>query len=386
MASQRIARISAHLQPPNSQMEESCVLKRTDCRAKGGAPGFKVAILGAAGGIGQPLAMLMKMNPLVSVLHLYDVVNAPGVTADISHMDTGAVVRGFLGQPQLESALTGMDLVVIPAGVPRKPGMTRDDLFKINAGIVRTLCEGVAKCCPNAIVNLISNPVNSTVPIAAEVFKKAGTYDPKRLLGVTMLDVVRANTFVAEVLGLDPREVDVPVVGGHAGVTILPLLSQAKPPSSFTPEETEYLTKRIQDGGTEVVQAKAGAGSATLSMVSQSIPSFVHSPTLIAKMNDKTSNLVDKLDQNEDKAYAAVKFADACLRGLRGDAGVVECAFVASEVTELPFFATKVRLGRRGAEEVYQLGPLNEYERVGLQKAKNELAESIQKGISFIRK
>lgn len=74
--------------------------------------------------------------------------------------------------------------------------MTRDDLFKINAGIVKTLCEGVAKCCPNAIVNLISNPVNSTVPIAAEVFKKAGTYDPKRLLGVTMLDVVRANTFV----------------------------------------------------------------------------------------------------------------------------------------------------------------------------------------------
>lgn len=105
-------------------------------------------------------------------------------------------VRGFLGQPQLESALTGMDLVIIPAGVPRKPGMTRDDLFNINAGIVRTLCEGIAKCCPNAVVNLISNPVNSTVPIAAEVFKKAGTYDPKKLLGVTMLDVVRANTFV----------------------------------------------------------------------------------------------------------------------------------------------------------------------------------------------
>lgn len=67
-------------------------LWRADCRAKGGSPGFKVAILGAAGGIGQPLAMLMKMNPLVAVLHLYDVVNAPGVTADISHMDTGAVV------------------------------------------------------------------------------------------------------------------------------------------------------------------------------------------------------------------------------------------------------------------------------------------------------
>ncbi|KAK9285156.1 hypothetical protein L1049_024342 [Liquidambar formosana] len=350
-ANQRIARLAAHLHPPNLQMEESSGLRRANCRAKGAAPGFKVAILGAAGGIGQPLAMLMKMNPLVSVLHLYDVVNTPGVTADISHMDTGAVVRGFLGQQQLEDALTGMDLVVIPAGVPRKPGMTRDDLFNINAGIVRTLCEGIAKCCPNAIVNLISNPVNSTVPIAAEVFKKAGTYDPKRLLGVTMLDVVRANTFVAEVLGLDPREVAVPVVGGHAGVTILPLLSQVKPPCSFTPEEISFLTDRIQNGGTEVVEAKAGAGSATLSM-----------------------------------AYAAVKFADACLRGLRGDAGIVECAFVASQVTELPFFASKVRLGRNGAEEIFPLGPLNEYERVGLEKAKKELAGSIQKGVAFIRK
>lgn len=347
----RIARISAHINPisPNLQMEES--LSRSDCRSKGGAPGFKVAVLGAAGGIGQPLAMLMKMNPLVSLLHLYDVVNAPGVTADISHMNTGAVVRGFLGQPQLENALTGMDLVIIPAGVPRKPGMTRDDLFNINAGIVRTLSEGIAKCCPNAIVNVISNPVNSTVPIAAEVFKKAGIYNPKRLLGVTTLDVVRANTFVAEVLGLDPREVNVPVVGGHAGVTILPLLSQVKPSCSFTSEEVNYLTDRIQNGGTEVVEAKAGTGSATLSM-----------------------------------AYAAAKFADACLRGLRGDAGIVECSYVDSQVTELPFFATKVRLGRGGVEEIFPLGPLNEFERSGLEKAKKELGESIHKGISFINK
>ncbi|KAK6923900.1 Lactate/malate dehydrogenase, C-terminal [Dillenia turbinata] len=365
---QRVAKISAHLNPSSCSMEQGRVLGRMNCRSKGGASGFKVAILGAAGGIGQPLAMLMKMNPLVSVLHLYDVVNTPGVTADISHMDTGAVVRGFLGPQQLENALTGMNLVIIPAGVPRKPGMTRDDLFNINAGIVKTLCEGIVRCCPGAIVNLISNPVNSTVPIAAEVFKKAGTFDPKKLLGVTMLDVVRANTFVAEVLGLDPREVDVPVVGGHAGVTILPLLSQVKPKCSFTPEEISYLTARIQNGGTEVVEAKAGSGSATLSM-----------------------------------AYAAVKFADACLRGLRGDAGIVECAFVASQVplpnshpvyihpsatrhvTELPFFASKVRLGRTGVEEIYPLGPLNEYERAGLEKAKKELAASIQKGVSFIK-
>ncbi len=77
-----------------------------------------------------------------------------------------------------------------------------------------------------AILNIISNPVNSTVPIAAEVLKAAGVYDKKKLMGVTTLDVVRANTFVAEAKGLDLKDVDVPVVGGHAGTTILPLLSQ----------------------------------------------------------------------------------------------------------------------------------------------------------------
>nr|ADQ00372.1 glyoxysomal malate dehydrogenase [Sequoia sempervirens] len=346
----RIARIASHLAGAHSNRVHENGVEREDCRAKGGAGGFKVAVLGASGGIGQPLSLLMKMNPLVSVLHLYDVVNTPGVTADVSHMDTSTVVRGFLGKEQLEDALVGMDLVIIPAGIPRKPGMTRDDLFKINAGIVRTLCEGVAKCCPNALLNIISNPVNSTVPIAAEVLKKAGVYNPKRLLGVTTLDVVRANTFVAEVVGVDPKDIDVPVVGGHAGITILPLLSQVNPRFSFTNEEIEYLTNRIQNGGTEVVEAKAGTGSATLSM-----------------------------------AFAAAKFADACLRGLRGDAGVEYCAFVASEVTELPFFASKVRLGRAGVEEAFPLGPLNSYERSGLEKLKKELQASIDKGFAFAR-
>lgn len=126
----------------------------------------------------------------------------------------------------MAAALEGADLVIIPAGVPRKPGMTRDDLFNINAGIVKALVEGVAKHCPNAILNIISNPVNSTVPIAAEVLKASGVYDPRKVMGVTTLDIVRANTFVAEAKGLDTKDVDVPVIGGHAGETILPILSQ----------------------------------------------------------------------------------------------------------------------------------------------------------------
>ncbi|XP_042063433.1 malate dehydrogenase, mitochondrial-like [Salvia splendens] len=104
--------------------------------------------------------------------------------------------------------------------------MTRDDLFKINAGIVKSLCEAISKYCPNALVNMISNPVNSTVPIAAEVFKKKGVYDERRLFGVTTLDVVRAKTFYAGKANVNVADVNIPVIGGHAGITILPLFSQ----------------------------------------------------------------------------------------------------------------------------------------------------------------
>ena len=106
---------------------------------------LKVAVLGAAGGIGQPISLLMKMNPLVTELALYDVVNTPGVGADLSHVNTPAKVTAYMGDAQLEDAVRGANVVVIPAGVPRKPGMTRDDLFNINDGILRTLATACAK-------------------------------------------------------------------------------------------------------------------------------------------------------------------------------------------------------------------------------------------------
>lgn len=102
----------------------------------------------------------------------------------------------------------------------RKPGMTRDDLFKINAGIIKNLATAIATVCPKAFVCVISNPVNSTVPIVAEVLKEHGVFDPKRLFGVTTLDIVRASTFVSQLKAeTNPTQVVVPVVGGHSGVT-----------------------------------------------------------------------------------------------------------------------------------------------------------------------
>merc|ERR1719214_332840 len=114
-----------------------------------------------------------------------------------------------------EAALTGCDLVLIPAGMPRKPGQTRDDLFKVNADIAKGLVEACAKFCPDAVLAMIVNPVNSIVPAMAELYKKKGL-DPKKIVGVTTLDCVRANKFVGEITGINPDDVEVPVIGGHA--------------------------------------------------------------------------------------------------------------------------------------------------------------------------
>lgn len=101
----------------------------------------KVAVLGAAGGIGQPLSMLLKLSPEVDELACYDIVGTPGVASDLSHIPTNSKVTGSLPSPGswpprsnegLGEALSGSDVVVIPAGVPRKPGMTRDDLFNVS--------------------------------------------------------------------------------------------------------------------------------------------------------------------------------------------------------------------------------------------------------------
>ncbi|KAH0292096.1 malate dehydrogenase [Aureobasidium namibiae CBS 147.97] len=323
----------------------------------------KVVVAGASGGIGQPLSLLMKSSPLVSELSLYDVVNTPGVAADLSHISTPAKVQGFLPKDDgMKKAFTGAELVVIPAGIPRKPGMTRDDLFKINAGIVRDLIKGVAEHCPDAFVLVISNPVNSTVPIAAEVLKAAGKFNPKKLFGVTTLDVVRAETFVAEITGeSNPSKTTIPVIGGHSGETIVPLWSQAKPAVNVPEDKLDALTNRVQFGGDEVVKAKDGAGSATLSM-----------------------------------AYAGYRFAENLLKAVKGESSVSEPTFVylpgveggdaIQKETGCDFFSVPVELGPEGAKKAINVvSSANDYEKKLLAKCYEGLTGNISKGVEFIQ-
>ncbi|KAF8632409.1 hypothetical protein AX17_004850 [Amanita inopinata Kibby_2008] len=311
----------------------------------------RVAVLGAGGGIGQPLSLLLKNDPLVSSLSLYDIRGAPGVAADVSHVDAAGEVKGYAAD-QLDQALEGVEVVVIPAGVPRKPGMTRDDLFNTNASIVRDLAAAVARVSPEAHILVISNPVNSTVPIVAATLEKAGVFNPSRVFGITTLDVVRAARFLSGLSGVSPSETPVTVIGGHSGATIVPLLSHSPYGKKVKGEAYDKLVHRIQFGGDEVVKAKDGAGSATLSM-----------------------------------AYAGAKFTHSLLRGLSGEKGVVTPTFVKSPLfvdQGIDFFSSNVELGVNGVEKIHPIGELSAEEQKLLEACLPELKKNIEKGKQFV--
>lgn len=316
---------------------------------------FKVCVVGGAGGIGQPLSLLMATNPMVSELAIIDLnvamVPAEGVQADLSHIEGKCKVTSTVltlnedkAIDKAGDALTGCNVVLVPAGVPRKPGQDRKDLLNINCDIAKGTVEACAKYCPDAVICLIVNPVNSVVPAMTELWKKAGL-DPRKIVGISTLDVVRANKFVQELTGLP---CGIPVIGGHAGKTILPLFSQDPAGASIPAEMIPELDERVQNAGTEVVKAKNGKGSATLSM-----------------------------------AYSGARLAKAVLRGLAG-VPTIECAYVESNAVEaLPYFASQVQFGRNGVEMVLEVGDLSPHEQARFEELAPILLGEIEDGLEY---
>lgn len=310
---------------------------------------MKVAVLGAAGGIGQALALLLKLDlPAGSTLSLYDVAPVtPGVAKDLSHIPSSVTVDG-VGGDDPTAVLEGADVVLISAGVARKPGMDRSDLFNINAGIIKTLIGKVADVAPTACIGVITNPVNTTVAIAAEVLKAKGVYNKNKLFGISTLDVIRAEEFVGELKGIPSEDVFVNVIGGHSGTTILPLLSQVQN-VEFTEQEVIDLTDRIQNAGTEVVNAKAGGGSATLSM-----------------------------------ARAAAVFGVNLVKALSGKQGIIQNAYVDGGNPDSPFFAQPLLLGKNGIDRVLPCGELSAFEEAKKQEMLSVLHADIKLGVDFV--
>ncbi|KPI87656.1 putative malate dehydrogenase [Leptomonas seymouri] len=309
---------------------------------------FKVAVLGASGAIGQPLCLALVQNRRVSELRLYDIISPLGEVIDLSHIPRKVKVTGYTIK-EIRRALEDADLVLVTAGIPRHPGMFREDLFNANKYVIQELSVEVAKHAPRAIIGIISDPLNSMIAVAAETLRQAGVYDPQKLCGLTALDTLRAKSMLADFTGKDPELLHFPVVGGHSGQTIVPLFSQSG--IRLTREEAEYLTHRVRRGGDAVVNAKKGRGSSSLSA-----------------------------------AFGTADWVDCVLKALDGEEGLVRSTMVESPLfpEKALFFASPVEFGREGVKRVLPLPPMNEYEEEQLDRCLADLEKNIRKGLQFI--
>jgi malate dehydrogenase len=223
----------------------------------------KVAVVGA-GNVGATAAQRLAEKSLARAVVMIDVVEGVPQGKALDQWQSGPI-EGFDtritgGQSYDEAA--GADLFVVTAGIARKPGMSRDDLVKTNAGIVRSVSEQIARVAPQSIVIVVSNPLD----VMCYVALKATKFPRERVIGMAgVLDTARYRMFLAEALDVSVEDVQAMVLGGH-GDTMVPLVSYTTvsgiPVSQLLPQERlDAIVQRTRDGGAEIV-AHLKSGSA----------------------------------------------------------------------------------------------------------------------------
>jgi len=219
----------------------------------------KITLVGA-GAIGGTLAHLVGLKELGDVVLLDIAKGIPeGKSLDIAESSPIDGFDIYLGGGNNYSLLRNSDVVIVTAGIPRKPGMSRDDLLEINLGVMKTVGEGIKKYCPNAFVICITNPLDAMV-WALRAFSGLPS---KKVVGMAgVLDSSRFRYFLAEELNVSVSDVTAFVMGGH-GDTMVPLIrysSVAGVPLQelikmkwITKRKLDEIVQRTRDGGAEIV-------------------------------------------------------------------------------------------------------------------------------------
>ena len=292
----------------------------------------KIALVGA-GQIGGTLALLAGMKQLGDVV-LVDVVEGvpQGKGLDIAE---AAPVEGFDARftgSNDYAAVAGADVVIVTAGVPRKPGMSRDDLIGINTGIVRTVGENIKKHAPNAFVIVVTNPLDVMVGVMQEVTG----FRPNMVVGMAgVLDSARFRHFLADEFKVSVEDVSAFVLGGH-GDTMVPLtrystvagipLPDLVKMGWTTQEKLDKIVQRTRDGGAEIV-ALLKTGSAFYAPASSAI-AMAESFLL-----DKRRVLPCAAYLNGEYGVKGLYIGVPTIIGAKGVEKIIEVSFTAEEKT-----------------------------------------------------
>jgi malate dehydrogenase len=300
-------------------------------------PRYKVTVVGA-GMVGGTTAQRLAERDYADVV-LVDVVEGLPQGKALDIMEAGpiegydTVLTGTNGYDQT----AGSDIVVITSGVARKPGMTREDLLKINAGIVRDVTQKVVATSPDSILIVVSNPVDAMVTLAHRV----SGFPKERVIGMAgVLDSARYRTFIAMELGLSVEDVHGFVLGGH-GDTMVPLPRYSTVvgiplPALLAPERIESIVQRTRDGGAEIV-GLLKTGSAYYA------PSAAICEMVDAIVLDKKRVLPCAAYLEGEYGITGIFMGVPCVLGSRGLEKVLEIELSETERTGLSRSADAVR-------------------------------------------
>lgn len=299
----------------------------------------KVTVVGA-GNVGATVADVLAYREIVEEVVLLDIKEgvAEGKALDIAQKapvtmyDTRTV-----GVTNDYSRTAESDVVVITSGLPRKPGMTRDDLIGINSGIVKSVTESVVKASPNAILIIVSNPLDV---MTYQAFLSS-RFPRTRVMGMAgVLDCARYKSFIAAELGVSVKEVQGLLLGGH-GDTMVPLprfttVAGIPVTDLISGEKLDAIVKRTQGGGGELVKLMG--------------TSAWYAPGASA------AAMVEAIVKNQKRIFPV------CMK-LDGEYGINDC-----------FLGVPVVLGKAGVEKVIEL-KLNEAENQLMQTSRGHVLE-----------
>lgn len=236
---------------------------------------IQISVIGAASEIGSNLSLLLKQNPKVRHLKLYDENGRiKGLGIELAHVPGGPSVAAY-DSNNLGPAVQSSDIIVMVSRTPRKPGNTREQMMASNASVIQKLCKALVSYNPETFLAISTNPINSIIPFASAMLYKYNCYNPYKIFGITHIDTARSRTFAGNALLTNPRHLNVPVIGGHSDETIIPLFSNLTPTFYHVDaRQADMLTRLVRKAGTEVLLQKQGMESATLAMA-WSIHEFV---------------------------------------------------------------------------------------------------------------
>lgn len=224
---------------------------------------MKVTVVGAGGNVGSTVSMSIAQRDFAKEVVMVDIVQEKN--GDKIYPSKGRALDQWESSPihKFDTKLTGTvdyedtagsDVCVITAGVPRRPGMSRDDLLETNANIVKSVTEQLVEHSPNTILIIVSNPLD----VMAQVAYETSGFDSTRVMGMAgILDTARYRSFLAEELDVSPKDIQALLLGGH-GDTMVPLprftTISGMPVTQFIDDDKlEEIVERTKGGGGELV-------------------------------------------------------------------------------------------------------------------------------------